>query len=65
MIYAAMVLLRFMAEKDYRGLRYSWIHDHSSMGYAGDVWGGWQFSINRFLIRDMMIWLIWFFMMVM
>ena len=34
--------------KDYRGLRDSWIQDQSSMGYAGDVWGGWQFSINEF-----------------
>ena len=37
--------------KDYRGLRDGWIRDPSMMGYAGDVWGGWQFSINEYDAR--------------
>ncbi|MCM8532376.1 MAG: prepilin-type N-terminal cleavage/methylation domain-containing protein [Lentisphaeraceae bacterium] len=34
--------------KAYRGVRDGWIQSTSSMGYAGDVWGGWQFSINEY-----------------
>ncbi len=35
----------------HRIMRLLWIKDPSSMGYAGDVWAGWQFSINDFAPR--------------
>ncbi|MCM8538436.1 MAG: prepilin-type N-terminal cleavage/methylation domain-containing protein [Lentisphaeraceae bacterium] len=34
--------------KSYRGVRDGWIQSTSSMGYAGDVWGGWQFSMDGY-----------------
>lgn len=34
--------------QSYRGVKNGWLLSSSSLGYAGDVWGGWQFSQNDY-----------------
>ena len=34
--------------KSHRGLRDGWVKSTSTVGYAGDVYGGWQFSQNDY-----------------